>query len=583
MSQFLTKYLNHKYALLGVLVFVGLLFSKVLFFDFANYDDNIYLTSNKYVQNLNLSNVLYILSHQFYGHYFPITLLVHTIENFFFGLNPFIYHATSLVLHICNTALVYFLFKTHSKEKILPVLLALVFGIHPLQIETVAWIGARNNVLSSFFVLSGLVFYNEFLKEKKYIDLIWCFFLFLIACLAKSSAVIFPLLMFVFDWYSKRKFKLGVLLEKIPFFTISLIIGLIAVRAAHHFGSVEPLSLNYSWYNRPFLLSYQIGLFLANFLFPVDLLVRYDNPIEESGLLPIWSYLSFILIPLLGWLIYRAKQQRKVIFGLLGAFVVISLVLKINFSTNVIAADRYLYLAVPFLGIVLVSVSNKLNRLVLTIGLSWLLLLAVKTWTHLEIWRNGKTLFAELVESSPGKSKPFLFRGINFIKTKEYEFAKHDFKIAIKLDEKEGKNWAGLATAQMLLGETDSAEIGFIKALSLDSTIAGPYFHLGNIYGRKEDYAKANFYFSRHVALEPNNAETYFNLANLDIIKEDYLKAIKNLSKTIQLDPNHHLAMLNRGYCYFKTDQMPLACSDWIGANNLGNTNAASFLKQHCY
>ena len=139
-----------------------LLFHETFFFDFSNYDDNIYITSNKYVQNLNLSNIVYILTNQFYGHYFPVTLLIHSIEHFFFGLNPFVFHAVSVFIHLFNTFILFHLLKTLKFTNSVSIVMVLIFAISPLQVESVSWLGARNNLLSSFFMLTSLLFYAEY-------------------------------------------------------------------------------------------------------------------------------------------------------------------------------------------------------------------------------------------------------------------------------------------------------------------------------------------------------------------------------------------------------------------------------------
>ena len=582
MIQKITYALDSRFAIWFVLTATFLLYFQTFFFDFSNYDDNIYITSNKYVQNLNLSNIVYILTNQFYGHYFPVTLLIHSIEHFFFGLNPFVFHAVSVFIHLFNTFILFHLLKTLKFTNSVSIVMVLIFAISPLQVESVSWLGARNNLLSSFFMLTSLLFYAEYNTKSSLVKYLWVFGLFVLGCLSKSSAIILPVLLIGFDYYQNRRLSIKSVIEKIPFVIVSTLIGIIAIKAAHHFGSIEEVSKSYNLYQQGFVVFYQIGFSIYQIVFPFDLLIRYYNPEVINGWLPSIYYFSPIVIILIASTLIFGKETRKILFGWGWFMVCISLILKTNHSTNVMAADRYLYFAIPGLLIVLHGVFRKNNKVIYSIIAIWILSLSVKTVAQTQIWKNSTNLFSYLASNGDGRSQPFLFKGTNLIKEKDYAGAKINMKLAIQIDSTEGKNWAGLGTAYYLLGFEDSAEVVYLRAIKLDSTISSPYFHLGNMYGASGKFKKAEKYFLKHLKLDPNNTETNFKLGNLALINENFSEAINFYSEVITLSPEHHEAYLNRGYAFMKTNNMSEACADWIESNKKGNKVARSNILKYC-
>ncbi len=583
MIQTITNALDSRPAIWFVLTATFLLYFQTFFFDFANYDDNIYLTSNKYVQNLTLSNLKYIFSNQFYGHYFPITLLLFTLENFFFGLNPMIFHGVSVFLHLFNVILLYHLLKTLNFKNSIALIVVLFFAISPLQVESVSWLGARSNLLSSFFMFSALLFYSEYNKQQSIPKYLWVLTFFVLGCLSKSSAIILPLMIVILDLFQKRKFSFKSVVEKIPFFFISILIGVIAVRSAQHFGSIEAVSKSLNLVQQTLVICYQIGFFIYQVIFPFNLLVRYYIPVLIAGWLPTIYYFAPLVIVVIFCTIKFSTKKEIVLLGWAWFFVCVGLVLKTNYSTNVIAADRYLYFAIPGVFFILYGVVKQTANKYFYSFIAFLVLVnLVKTVYQAQIWKNSKTLFSSLASNGEGRSQPFLYKGINLIKEKEYSAAKLNMKLAIKIDSTEGKNWAGLGTANYLLGHEDSAEVAYLKAIGLDSTISGPYFHLGNMYAASDKFEKSEKYFLKHLSLDPNNTETNFKLGNLELIKENHLKAIQFYTEVITLSPAHHEAFLNRGYAFLKTNNMSEACSDWIQSNKLGNKIARNNILKYC-
>lgn len=564
----------------GLLAFF--LFSKVIFFGFSNYDDNIYLTSNEFVKNLTLTNIAYIFTHQFYGHYFPITLTFTSFQYFFFGDWAGGYHLMNLLVHTLNTILVFELIKKFRFKPSEAFFAALVFGLHPIQVETVAWLGATNNVLATFFMLSAWLFYFVYLEKKTLFNYLILLTLFLVGCLSKSSAIVFPILLFIIDIYLENKAYVKAFLLKLPLLVFSVLFGLISVKAANHFGSLAPVLESYSWFNVPFLVLYQLCFYGVLFIMPFRLKIRYNNPIEVNGLLPIEYYAAVIFIFIIVGIFLYSKSKKQLLFLLSWFIVAVGLTLKFRYSTNVIGADRYAYFFLPVFPLLLLNIKSinkyfKYGFLLLIVFIS-----VVFTFQRLEVWRNSKTLFQDLVENADGDSKPFLFRGLNFIKEKQYEAALIDLETAVKIDSTSAKNRNAFATANLLLDKKQEAKSQYKKAIELDPKLPNPYFHLGNIYGAEAEYQKSEQYFLKHLELNPSHGETYFWLGNIRIIDENYFGALQQYKKAEEHNYLTPALQINKGYCYLNLEENAKACAAFIKAKEMGSPNADALIAKHC-
>lgn len=583
--------IDEKKILLAILTLALLVFLPTVFFDFANYDDNIYLTSNEYIKNLTLGNVSYIFGHQFYGHYFPVTLIIHSIEYFFVGSKAGFYHFTNVLFHLLNISLLFYLLKKFKLDKTAIVFVSLIFALHPLNVEPVCWIGGRNNLVFTFFLLAAFHYYHDFLITKKKRFYFVCFGLFLLSCLSKSSAVVFPIMLIIYDWYfvkSLKSFKPITLLNKLPMLLVSVVIGLIAVKAANSFGSIEPVENLYSWYNRPFILSTQITFYFKMLVFPYSLNILYSNPEETLGILNFWVYCSIIIIPIMGLIIYYSPCQKISLFGLLLFLLNVGLTLKITVSTNVYAADRYAYTALPWLAISLTPYLNyfgsKISKYTILkpVAILIFVLFVVKTEARVWVWKNGDSLFSEMVNNASEQSKSFLFRGLNNIKLGKIQQAKIDFKVALALDSNYAKNYNAFATSLMLTNAKDSAKMYYNKAIQKDSTFDSPYFHLGNMYGSEGNYEQARSNFNKFLKFNPTSEKALFRLANIEVIEENYASALLLYNSIIERNPSNGDAILNRGFVNMKLDNIPEACNDWIKANELGSKEAGQMMVKYC-
>ncbi len=200
----------------------------------TNWDDPFYVMHNPLIRQLSFDGVQDIFATlQVQGIYHPLTILSYALDYAMSGFEPATYHATNLVLHTLNVGLVFWFVYLLSGSTNSAGLTALLFGIHPMHLESVAWISARKDVLYSFFFISGLVTYIYYLQHRKWQWGLYllCLFLFMLSLLFKGMAVTFPLLLWCIDFLVKRQRLHMVILEKVPFLLLSLGFGIIAVIA----------------------------------------------------------------------------------------------------------------------------------------------------------------------------------------------------------------------------------------------------------------------------------------------------------------------------------------------------------------
>jgi len=224
-----------------VLILTFFALSPVLKNGFINtWDDEKYVTSDPIIQAPGLSGVGAMFTHQVNGSYVPLPLLTFAIEYHLFGMNPVPFHVTNLLLHLLCTFLVFRLLLMFRLDLRMAAFGALLFGIHPMHVESVAWITERKDVLYGAFYLTSLLMYLKHLQTprgNRY--LLLCFLFFFLSLLSKIEAVTLPLVMLLFDYFENRKLHWRRVTEKWPFFHFSLLIGLIGIFIIYRVGIRE--------------------------------------------------------------------------------------------------------------------------------------------------------------------------------------------------------------------------------------------------------------------------------------------------------------------------------------------------------
>ena len=222
-------------AILLVTTFIYLpsLDNKVLY----GWDDGVYL-EDQHVKNLDGKSVGHFFSDFYLGMYQPLAVLSLSIDYEIYQEKATGYHFTNLLFHLLNIFLSFFFIYFLTKKRNIALIVALLFAVHPMHVEAVSWIAARSTLLFSLFYLSALVFYLRYLDQGKWNKLAITFLFFVLACFTKSMAVTLPLVLLLLDYFRERKFKPVTLIEKIPFVAVSIVFGIVTIKAAASYGHI---------------------------------------------------------------------------------------------------------------------------------------------------------------------------------------------------------------------------------------------------------------------------------------------------------------------------------------------------------
>src|SRR6187401_183586 len=313
--------------ILGVLVLTLIAFLPAFTADFVNWDDDYNIANNNNTALLNWDNIVNMFSQHVIGNYNPLPILTFAIERKFFGLDPTIYHVNNIILHLVCVFFCYRVLRQLNLTALASGFGALLFGIHPMRVESVAWVTERKDVLFGAFFLAALWYYILYVRTnytKKYFY--FALGLFAFSLISKIQAVSLPIAMLLVDYYFKRPLKLNLVLEKWMFFLFSLIIGLVGVYFLRDQGSMDDTTA-YSLVQRLFIGGYSLGVYMLKFIFPYIMSPLYPYP----AVLPWEVYLGPIPVLLLAGLVYWGykKDLRHVVFGLMFFVVNVMFVLQV--------------------------------------------------------------------------------------------------------------------------------------------------------------------------------------------------------------------------------------------------------------
>jgi tetratricopeptide (TPR) repeat protein len=462
----------------------------VLSFDFVNWDDPYYVYKNDNINGLSLKHLKTLFSTQtiVMGNWHPFTMLSLAIDRSIWGLNPQGYHLTNLLLHLLNsilaTALVWKLFK----QKHAALLTGMAFALHPLHIESVAWITERKDVLYTAFYLGAWLAWTR--ANNGYLYYLLSLVLFSAACLSKAMAVTLPVVILLTEYFYANTKRLKSL---IPFFILAVVFGLIGISAQKSAQAIA-YQEGFTLFDNACIAGYNVWFYLSKILWPHPLSAFYPYPEKSGNLLPLPYLLGFvasaIAVAVTVWMMLRGHRISAFLSAIF--FVTIFPVIQLIPLGEAMAADRYTYLSSwpvftgLFIGISRLAASRKTPEyFVLLFGLTACVLWSVGIRQRLPVWQSGEPLWNDVIEQYPD-----LYFAWNNLGTLYYEKQQFDKAIPVyqkvlemNPDYKDGHNNLGsiFATRQSY----DSAIVHFEKAVQLDTNYIAAIFNLGYAYSLK--------------------------------------------------------------------------------------------------
>ncbi len=579
-----------------ILVYTTILFSNTFSFKFVEWDDNKYITENPFIKDLSISGIKNIFSTSYFSNYHPITTLTWAIEYKLFGFNPKLFHLDNLLLHLINIVLVFYLIKLLLKDEKISLVIALFFAIHPMHVESVVWISERKDLLYALFYISSIILYIQYIKKNRKMKwYILSLLLFIASLLSKSMAVTLPVVLLVIDFYLNLKITKQSLIEKIPFFILSIVIGIITIKTQTIDGANSYIPV-YSFFDRIFLVSYAVVFYVFKALLPINMSALHPYPEKVNGFLPLVFYLSFIAILIAAWFIYKSKKLRKdIIFGFLIFLVTISVVIQLMPIGQAIVAERYTY--IPYLGLFIIvgliykfyKETNKkyLNKIKnYTIGgiVVLVLFFSFQTYSRTLVWKNTKTLYTDIMNSYPDYYYGYFLMGNYENQLNNLEAAKKYYEKSIKLNKNSKLVYNNLGYIYFVEKNFNEALLNFNKALLIDNKYVDSYINRGNLKIELADFDGAITDFNKAISLNENNWQAYFNRAIAKTKIQDIQGAITDYNKVIILDRTISLAYLGIAKLYFNLQDYDNAIKEFSEAIKYGKENTdAYFCRGNAY
>jgi hypothetical protein len=401
--------------LLLLVIAVGVTYLPALFNNFILRWDDQWVVVNHYTYGgFTADNLWKVLTEFYHGQYSPVNQLYYILLYSINGFDPFVFHLGSLLLHLVNVILVCFLFSkillssgsfNKNDSVYLSFFTALLFAVHPFNVESAAWLSASKVLVYSVFYLLAMIAYVRYINSRKLKYYIFSLFLFVISFGGKEQAVTLPLILILLDYVLCRDLRNKRLwLEKLPFFLISLAGGILTIYSQGN-------SLNgdsYPFYQRIVFAAYTLTEYFTKCVFPVNLLYLYPFPNQQGETLPVkmWIYPAALFILFLMAVKYKMQKHKWICFLSLyfTAHLLITLHL-ISLSRFAIIADRYVYMASPavFLGvgILLLQLVKRFARykrlLFLSAGI-YIILLGTYSHERSKVWHDTDSLKKELRE-----------------------------------------------------------------------------------------------------------------------------------------------------------------------------------------
>lgn len=536
--------------LLLILVITFFAFYPALKNGFTNWDDNDYVTENPTIRSFSLHNFKNIFASFCLASYQPLTIVSYLIEYHFIKLDPFIYHLTNLIIHLLNCLLVFWLIYIISGNSYVPWLTAILFGIHPLQVESVAWISERKNVLYAFFFIGSLISYLHYIVgEKKLKYYFFCLGLFVLSLLSKTMAITLPLVMLLFDYVLRRKIDKAIFFEKIPFFVLSCIFGFIAIFPAYSWGVIRQEN-SYNLLSIIAIASRGIVFYLNKLFLPFKLSCFY--PYDGIQNIAIYLYSIIVVVILFIVIIISGRFTKKIIFGT-GLFLFAILpVLQFVPATRVIVADRYVYVSAIGIfyllseGIVWfykrIHRYNHIGSIMIFIPVVCLIIFfSLLTFKRCMVWKDSITLWSDVLTNYPKAYLALTNRGFAYYNNGDTEQALSDYNAAI---ESEPRCYMAYRNRGSLYyfkkNNIDQAISDYSKAININPCYIDAYLDRGNIYAIKGNINQALSDYGKAIEINPNFASTYNNRAILYYENGQYDKAREDIDKAKILEYDIH-------------------------------------------
>ncbi len=557
---------------LALMIAVLFVYWNVQRYEFLRFDEELYVTKNAHVlAPLSWAKIRWAFTAMDAGIWHPLTWLSLMLDHELYGLYAGGYHWTNVVLHGLGTVLLFMALRRMTARAGGSFVVALLFGIHPLHVESVAWVAERKDVLSGLFWMAALWFYGAYVEQGGWWRYLLVLASFVLGLLSKPMAVTLPFVLLLLDYWPLRRLEIGcghseeaglvskgtqrkrpswLLLEKVPFFLLSAFFSLLAFHAQNYAGAVLPLeSLPFSTRIGNALISY--NRYLGKTFWPSDLAVFYPYPTVRPFLQIAAAFIFLVLVTAM--VLYWRRRYPYLLVGwfwYVGTLIPVIGLVQVGSQSM---ADRYTY--IPLVGVFMMfawgfyAVRKKWpqGKAVLVSAAAVLaVFLVVAAHQQVQYWQNSVSLFSHAVSVAKQNYVAHNNLGAALMDRHDYDGAARHFARVLEIKPESIGAENDLGGALFKLGRIDDALVHYREAIRKNPEYADAERNLADALTAKGDVQEAVEHYRRALALQPKNPEAHNNLGVALFHLGDQEAAVRHIEEALRLRPDYGDALKNR-------------------------------------
>jgi len=540
-------------------------YSQVKEHSFIDYDDDKYVTENSNVKKgLGKDSVIWAFKSTFVSNWHPLTWLSHMLDVQLFGINSGAHHIINVLFHTLNTLLLFLVFRGMTGEIWKSCFVAAFFALHPLHVESVAWVAERKDVLSTFFWMLTMCCYALYAKRSIRSMYLLSLLFFMLGLMSKPMLVTLPFVLLLLDYWPLRRLQfryqdgwniqnkmilISLIREKIPFFILtvaSCAITFFAQKKGGAIGSLDVFSLKARIANA--IISYME--YIGKMFWPAKLSVFYPHP----GILPVWKIAGacFLLISLCFLTIKFSRKYPWLTVGWLWYLgTLVPVIGFVQVGTQAMA-DRYTY--IPLIGLfiiiawgfpVVLSKWRYKEITIIPIAVTVLSILAVATWFQVRYWKDSITLFEHALEVTDNNYVVHNNLGFALKKDGKVTEAVENYLAALRINSDFEMAHLNMGVILADRGDNEAAIKHYKEALRINPDFITAYINLGNARLRQGRIADAISQYSEALRLDPDSEQAYNGLGAVMIRTGSIEKAIVFFKEALKLKPDYKAAQNN--------------------------------------
>jgi tetratricopeptide (TPR) repeat protein len=557
--------LNDRWTVSGVCLFLVAItfavFGQTLYHEFV-YDDNDYVYENPEVaRGLTFKGIVWAFSHVHSSNWHPLTWISHMLDCQLYGLSPGGHHLTNILLHTAAVILLFLVLRRMTGALWRSAFVAAVFAIHPLRVESVAWVAERKDVLSGVFFMLTIGAYVGYVSHpRSLVRYGLVMLLFALGLMCKPMLVTLPFVLLLLDYWPLvrvagggwRVTRFGVqvpqlstlnhlLYEKLPLFGLAVASGMVTIFAqTKAIQSFEQISLPLRVGNA--LISYVA--YLGQMFWPSGLAVLYPFAAMDVGVSGV--VLSLVLLAGISAGAFVLRHRRYFLTGWLWYLIMLAPVIGILQVGSQARADRYTYLPQIGLYVLLTWAVADLcagwrHRRVVLGGCATILLVALIFCARVQTayWRNSESLWTHTLACTSDNAIAHNNLGVTLLQKGKVDEAIVHYQKALQINPDHVEAHIDFGNALIKKGSVDEAMVHYQKALQINPDSAKAHDNLGNALFKKGNVDEAIIHYQKALQIKPGSAETHYNLGNALLQKGNVDEAIVHYQMALQIKPDN--------------------------------------------